>query len=263
MNYTKKSNSKGMMKLLTTFCLALLTINAANASETAKKAAKEETAKKAAKEEKNRAVKRMQGRAIGVHKKIMQRVKQGAPEVIMLGDSITECWCWKPRGLPAWENYYGKYKPINMGISGDRAEHLLWRIQDGTLDGLKPKVAVLMIGANNISGKPLDTALTIKQILAEMRKRLPETKILMLEILPVGKEPMKDKHNLHHQKINDIIRPYADGKWIHRLDISKTFLDDKGNLRMELMQDSWHPNKKGYEAWGAAMAPTLKKLLGE
>lgn len=243
------------MKLLITTCLAILAINTI-ISATEKSNSTKET-------EKNRAVKRMQGRAIGVHNKIMTRVKKGNSDLIMLGDSITECWCWKPRGLPVWEKYYGSYNPINMGISGDRAEHLLWRIQDGTLDGLNPKIAVLMIGANNISGEPSDTALTIKQIIKEIRSRLPKTKILMLEILPVGTEPMNDKHHLHHKKINDLIRPYGDDTWVYLLDISQTFLDTKGNLRMELMQDSWHPNKQGYQAWAEAMAPTLKKLVNE
>ena len=85
----------------------------------------------------------------------------------------------------------------------------------------------------------------------------------MLEILPVGKKPMDDKHHLHHKKINSLIRHYSDDKWVFTLDMSQTFLDPKGNLRMELMQYSWHPNKQGYQAWAEAMAPSLKELIKE
>jgi len=100
------------------------------------------------------------------HDKVNEQAKKGDAELIFLGDSITHGW---EGNKELWEKYFGKYKPINAGFSGDRTQHVLWRIEHGEIDGIKPKLAVIMIGTNNAgSDKPEDTAEGVKAIVEKL-----------------------------------------------------------------------------------------------
>ena len=104
----------------------------------------------------NPAAKKL-NRDIPRHKDFLKRIEQskGVGDVIFLGDSITHGW----EGQKAWQEHFGSFKPVNLGIGGDQTGHVLWRITDGhELDNLKPKAAVIMIGTNNTGGhsRPAD-----------------------------------------------------------------------------------------------------------
>ena len=88
-------------------------------------------------------------------RQVLRRAKEAAGDydIEFIGDSITQGW--EGRGSNVWQEFYGKRKVINFGVSGDRTEHVLWRFEQGQLDGIKAKVAVVMIGTNN-SGKNKD-----------------------------------------------------------------------------------------------------------
>jgi lysophospholipase L1-like esterase len=119
--------------------------------------------------------------------KINDRAKQGDVDLLYLGDSITEGWAG--RGKDVWEKYYGNRKAMNAGIGGDRTQHVLWRMDHGNIDGIHPKLCVLMIGTNNSNGKDNtaeEIADGIKAIVNELREKLPDTKILLLAIFPRG-----------------------------------------------------------------------------
>ena len=125
------------------------------------------------------------------HEKINERAKQGDVELLFIGDSITEGWAG--RGKEVWDKYYGNRKAMNAGVGGDRTQHVLWRLDNGNVDGIKPKLAVIMIGTNNSNGKDNtaeEIADGIKVIVKEVREKLPETKILLLGIFPRGPRPM-------------------------------------------------------------------------
>ena len=184
-------------------------------------------------------------------------------DLLFIGDSITHGW--ENAGKATWAKYYAPRNAFNIGFSGDRTEHVLWRLQNGAVDNMKPKVAVIMIGTNNVGHRKEASELTakgVKAILDELKVRLPETKILLLAIFPRG--PAKD-HPM--RKINDatneMLAAFADGKRVTFLSINDTFLDDDGNLPKEIMPDRLHPKQEGYRLWAEAMEPTLKKLLGE
>src|SRR5262245_28402333 len=125
-------------------------------------------------------------RDIARHKDFLQRIEQskGAGDVIFLGDSITHGW----EGQKAWQEHFGSFNPINLGISGDQTGHVLWRITDGhELDQLKPKAAVIMIGTNNIGGHTAQQiAGGIKAIVEELRRQKPGIKVLVLGVFPRG-----------------------------------------------------------------------------
>jgi beta-glucosidase len=103
----------------------------------------------------------------------------------VIGDSITQGWA--DEGGRIWDAYYGRRRAVNLGFNGDRTEHVLWRLDHGEVEGIAPKLAVVMIGTNNTGVRhdpPEETAAGIQAILAILRTRLPGTKILLLDVFP-------------------------------------------------------------------------------
>jgi beta-glucosidase len=207
------------------------------------------------------------------HQAIVERVKQGNVDLIMIGDSITHGW--EKSGLQMWDKYYAPRNAVNMGFSGDQTQHVLWRLQNGEIENIKPKLAVLMIGTNN-SGDPNDSSEQIAQgieaIVCQLKTKLPETKILILAIFPRGNaEQRKDKKSdaamnpqwAKNNKTSKLASKLADNKTIFYLDINKKLLNNKGVLTREIMPDLLHPKEKGYQIWAETMEPMIVKLMGE
>jgi beta-glucosidase len=194
------------------------------------------------------------------HEEFMKRKEQGPINLLFIGDSITDFW---PRKAAATWQKFEPYQPADFGVSGDRTEHVLWRIEHGELDGLKPKATVIMIGTNNVGHftdeKPEWAAAGVKKILDEVHKRMPETKVLLLGVFPRDAAGSPKRQAV--EAINNIISTYANGKDTIYLDIGDKFLDDKGELPKDVMPDKLHPSEKGYQIWYDAMWPTLDKML--
>lgn len=139
-------------------------------------AAQEKTTENPAVQKINRDIQR--------HKDFLQRIEQtkGAGDVIFLGDSITNGW----EGQKAWQEHFGAFNPLNLGIGGDQTGHVLWRITEGhEIDKLKPKAAVIMIGTNNGHSAP-QIAGGIKAIVEELKTQKPGIKVLVLGVFPRG-----------------------------------------------------------------------------
>jgi beta-glucosidase len=182
-------------------------------------------------------------------------------QVIFIGDSITQGW--ERDGFNVWNHNYAKYNAVALGFGGDRTENVLWRLQHGEVDGLNPKVAVLMFGTNNTGHrqeKPELTTAGIKRNIDELQQRLPNTKILLLAVFPRDEKPDGELRQINNG-VNAIISGFADSKKIFFLDINQSFLDANGVLSKTIMPDLLHPNEHGYEIWAKAMEPTLKSLL--
>lgn len=194
------------------------------------------------------------------HDGFVEIAKKGGVDLLFLGDSITDGW--RNRGKDVWEKNYGPLKAANFGIGGDQTQHVLWRLQNGELDGIKPKLAVLMIGTNNLRGNTdEEIADGIKAIVAELHKRTPETKLLLLGVFPRG-EKADDANRGRIKHINSIIAKLDDGgKTVKYLDIGDKFLQPDGTLPKSIMPDGLHPNAKGYEIWVDAIAPTLQEMM--
>lgn len=181
-------------------------------------------------------------------------------DLVFIGDSITHFW--ETAGKKVWERQYAKYNALDLGFSADRTEHVLWRLQHGEVDGIHPKVAVLMIGTNNSGGQrePKGTAAAIKRIIGELRQRLPHTKILVLGIFPRADMPGTPVNRINDE-INTILPGFADNRNIFFLNINRALLSADGTLSKDVMPDLLHPNEKGYEIWAADMAPELQRLM--
>lgn len=195
--------------------------------------------------------------------KLALKEKMGQVDLVFLGDSITHAW--DNKGKEVWKKYYEPRKALNIGFSGDRTEHVLWRLNNGAVDGIKPKLVVLMIGTNNTGhrmDKAEDTALGIKTLLETLKEKLPETKVLMLAIFPRGAKP-EDPKRVLNDNINKIIKGYADNKNVYFQDINGKFLDKDGVLQKSVMKDLLHPNQDQYQVWADAIENNVKTLMGE
>jgi beta-glucosidase len=191
---------------------------------------------------------------------ISARAKQGDVDLIFIGDSITQGW--EGNGKDVWQKYYGSRHAMNAGIGGDRTQHLLWRLDHGNLDNISPKLAVLMIGTNNAARNEVaDTAAGVKADVALIRKKLPNTKILLLAIFPRGETP-EDPLRQKNAAVNDMIQSLADGKMVEFLDIGPKFLGEGGKLSREIMPDLLHLSPAGYEIWATAIEPQVSQVLG-
>jgi beta-glucosidase len=184
-------------------------------------------------------------------------------ELLFIGDSITQGW-ENGGATNVWKQYYARRKAVNLGIGGDRTQHVLWRLQKAPLEGVKPKAAVVMIGTNNSNGEdntPGQIVDGITAIVNTLRQRLPGTKILLLGIFPRGENFNPQRGKL--AQINQVLMKLHDGNSVHYLDIGHHFLNSDGILPGEIMYDYLHLSTKGYETWAQAMEPKLAELLGD
>ena len=194
------------------------------------------------------------------HKSINERIKKGNVDLLMIGDSITEGW--EGSGKEVWKKFYEKRNAVNLGKGGDQTQQVLWRLENGNIEGIQPKLAVLMIGTNNVGClNPQEIAAGVQAIVEKLRAKLPQMKILVLAIFPRGADT-KDRFRQLNSKANEIIAKLADDKDVFFLDIGPKFLDKDGNLSRDIMPDLCHPSAKGYEIWAEAIEPTVKKLMG-
>lgn len=200
------------------------------------------------------------------HAAFLERAKAGPVNLLFLGDSITAGWSKVPE---LWATHYGKYQPANFGIGGDRTEHVIWRIEQGELDNISPKVVVLMIGTNNVgTNAAVEIAAGNRRIVAMIQEALPRTKILLLAVFPRGpwtfKDGTQDDWRMKMAKINAVnadIAQLDDGDRVRFLDIGNQFLAPDGAIPEEIMPDQLHPSAAGYRIWADAMEPLLTEMM--
>jgi len=198
------------------------------------------------------------------HAEFLQVAKQGDIDCLFIGDSITDFW--RLKGKPVYDEFFGSLKCANFGISGDRTQGVLWRMQNGELEGYTPKVMMLMIGTNNIGGgaQPLNTppeiAEGITAVVSKFRTTFPSARVLLLGVFPRGAVSTAPQRESIRQ-INSIISKLHDGDKVVYMDIGPRFLEPDSSISKEIMPDALHLTEKGYRIWAAAVAPTLKMLL--
>ena len=193
---------------------------------------------------------------------VQRRRAAGEPTgMVFIGDSITEGWA--KQGKAIWEERYQPRHALNLGFGGDRTENVLWRLRHGEVDGIAPKVAVLMLGTNNTGHRQEEAALIVAGIernIQELKKRLPRTKILLLAIFPRDEKPDGALRQLN-DKVNRLLPRLADGKRVFFANLNQAFLQADGTLSKDVMPDMLHPNEAGYRIWAEAMQPELDKLM--
>ena len=200
-----------------------------------------------------------------LHAQHLKRSKEPM-QLLFLGDSITEGWTKAP---DIWKASFEQYQAANFGIGGDRTEHVIWRIEDGVLNGIHPKVVVLMLGTNNSSAQTgKEIAAADKRIIELIHAKVPEAKVLLLAIFPrgprKGSDGRLDDGIARMQVIREANQELAkldDAKQIRFLDIGARFLGTDGKIPDEVMTDQLHPNATGYKIWADAMRPLLEEMM--
>lgn len=202
-----------------------------------------------------------QGRQLTLNQRAQTAAAGEGVDLVFMGDSITHGW--EGGGKEVWQQYYSARKPLNLGIGGDRTQHVLWRLENGNLDGLQPKLCVLMIGTNNSnSDSGADIADGIMAILRKLRHEQPQMHILLLDIFPRGADAED-----HLRKINDaanrLLQLVGDDPMIELFDLAPVYLQEDGTLPTSVMPDLLHPQEEGYQMWAAAIEERVAALLGE
>jgi lysophospholipase L1-like esterase len=210
------------------------------------------------------------------HEAVLHRLKQNPPELIFLGDSITQDW--ELRGpqpwrdfQPAWNRFYGDRNAANLGFIGDTTASLLWRIENGEVAAISPRVAVVLIGANNLGRlhwSADDTLAGIAAILTELHRRLPHTKLLLIGILPSERSAWATQTTLTVNRA--LAERYKPGGEVTFLDVGHVFMKG-GQLDRTMFldpllptpQDPLHPTAAAQEKLAEAIEPTLSALLGD
>ena len=196
------------------------------------------------------------------HESFNQRVAKGNVDLIFIGDSITHGW--EGKGKAIWEKYYTKRNAVNLGIGGDRTEHVLWRLDNGNIKNINPKVAVVMIGTNN-SGNGRNSAEEmidgVTAVIEKLRTKLPKTEILLLDIFPRGQRINAQRGKI--LQVNQVLSRLDSRPHVTFLRIGQNFVSPDGSIAKDIMPDFLHLTPNGYEIWAKSIEPTLARLMGE
>jgi len=208
------------------------------------------------------------------HAQLLEKARHGGIDVYFEGDSITRRWgaLDYPRLLANWnQNFFG-WNAANFGWGGDAVQNILWRLHNGELDNVQPKIIVILAGANNIGNQPfrgdddpriVEVTTGMKAVLSICREKAPEATIVLTGIFPrndnagnpTGVMPVIDR-------INENLARFADGKKIRYLNINDKLADKDGRLHDGMTADKLHLTLKGYQIWADALRPVFTELLG-
>ena len=193
------------------------------------------------------------------------------PEIVFIGDSITHLWAGEPnepkgnRGIDSMNDLCAGRAMLNLGFGWDRTQNVLYRIEHGELDNLKPKAAVIHIGTNNLAGTknarentPAEIAEAIALIVDRVQAKCPGVKIVLMAVFPRSEKPA-DPKRAKIAAINEIIARLGSKPGVTYLDIGPKLMNADGTISREVMGDFLHPAAKGYAIWADALKPLIGK----
>lgn len=198
------------------------------------------------------------------HEAVLKVKKDVNPDLVFIGDSITHFWggepaSYKKTGEKVLKTAFADHRILNLGCGSDRTQQVLWRLDHGELEGLKPKWVVIHIGTNNTSDHQTagEIFAGIQAVCGRVQKQTPEAQIILMAIMPRDNPAACARRKLIGE-INGLLAGYAEHEKFAFLDIGPKFLDDKGSIPKSLMPDLCHPTEKGYQIWADALLPLLK-----
>ena len=193
------------------------------------------------------------------HERQLRAPHRARAEILFLGDSITEAWC---ESAP-FERAFGRYTPLNLGIGGDQTQHVLWRIDHGSLDGTSARLVVLLIGVNNLGNgfSPEQTLAGIQAVVARVQEQLPGVPVLLLSILPAGESP-QDPLRRSVSETNERLNAWQPPPGVSVHDVGAVLLQPDASISPAIMADFLHPTALGQERLTAAVEPLVERALG-
>jgi len=181
-------------------------------------------------------------------------------QLLFLGDSITQQWEDEKYGLSIWQQYYEEGLAFNMGMDSDKTQNLLWRIENGELEGTSPQLAVLMIGTNNSkSDSGEDIAVGINLIIETILTKLPETTLVVHRIFSRGDHDNPTR--ISNDKASEIIALREAHERVIIVDINAHFEDENGDVPEDIMHDHLHLTTKGYQIWANGISEYVTKYV--
>jgi len=203
------------------------------------------------------------------HEQVLKIQKEIDPEVVLIGDSITHFWGGEPWSdnvhgeRIAWNSVFAPYRVLNMGFGWDRTQNVLWRLDHGQLDGLRPEVVVILIGTNNTSETENARANVADEIAEGLRAicdrveaKVPNARIVVMAVFPREKEPDHPRRVLIRD-INERYAKLAEERGYTFVDIGPRLLEPDGTLSSETAPDYCHLTERGYRHWAEALRPLL------
>ena len=201
------------------------------------------------------------------------------PEIVLIGNSITHFWggnypplknadgtSREPNGADSWKATFANHRVLNLGFGWDRTQNVLWRLDNGELDALDPKLVIINIGTNNTSetknarmNTPSEIVEGVKAICMRVRSKVPRAKIVLTQIMPREEMPHHPRRLLINET-NQILKTFAEENDITLLDISSEMLTSEGVLTKKLTLDFCHPTDEGYQIWGDALRTYIERI---
>ncbi len=216
-------------------------------------------------------VSRTDENSLKAHAQLLEKARKGGIDIYFEGDSITRRWGATdyPELLANWrENFFG-WNAADFGWGADTIQNILWRLQNGELDGVNPKVIVLLAGTNNVGNrapeggddaKVADITRGLRATVDLLHANAPNATILVTAIFPRN-DNMAVMPTIN--KINANVAMFADGRQIRYLNVNDKLADSQGQLYEGMMNpDKLHPAIKGYQVWADALKPIFTELLG-
>jgi lysophospholipase L1-like esterase len=218
----------------------------------------------------NRPVARLDANSRMAHTQLLDKAKKGRIDVYFVGDSITRRWGATdyPDFLANWNKNFHGWNAANFGWGADTTQNILWRLQNGELDNVNPKIIVVMAGTNNVGatvpargdeGKVADITSGLQAILESCQQKAPGVVVILMGITP------RNDNSAVVATINRInlnLAKLADGKKVRYLNINDKLADQEGKLRDGMSPDRLHLSMKGYQVWADALKPVFAELLG-
>jgi beta-glucosidase len=193
------------------------------------------------------------------HESMNTKARQGKIDLIYIGDSIVQRY--ESVGKTVWDHYYAPRNALNLGISGDRTQHVIWRLDNGNIEGINPNLAIVMIGQNNGGHNTAsEIAEGVTEVVKIIRTKLPKTKILLLGIFQRREKPTPERAVL--AEANNIISKLANSS-ISYMDINSVYVQPDGTIPASLMPDYEHPSELGFKRWAEAIEAKVAELMGD
>jgi len=194
-----------------------------------------------------------------MHAEDVEIAAKGQVDLLLVGDSITQGWL----ATKVWAERFGQYRSANFGVGGDATQNLLWRLQNGDVGQLAPRLIVVLIGINNLGREehgPEEACAGVLAVVSFLRKSFPRSRILLNAILPPDREP-DSAFRAKVAATNRLLQPKAAELGIEFLDATQAILDPDGRLTPEVSHDALHLTEVGYRRWASVLAPEVERLM--